>query len=389
MAMLAVTLFAWPQLNAQAKGFKDVPKTHSAYESIDFLSTKKIISGYSDGTFKPSANVTNAQAVSMVVKALKLENKSYKDPGFQDVSKANSNYKSIAIATTYGLVEKTTKFNPNQPITREKMARLLAHQVDVNMSHYNKNVSLFSDVAMNNPYRVYINILLNDGVTTGYNDGTFKPKGNVTRANFSQFLARKLGEGSYWKQYYVKNNSDSYTLRNVPKTLTYEYVGETTRTDVYTLNEDPAWIKSKVTDINYTRTYEANDNSGNFIQVQHQYNTSGFYVKALEDYTGYGGASLYAPLKVGDFQPTYLTLPVDRLSETEKKSLDKFGHLPAFSTIESTSTKLVLDGKTFNDVVVVKFATNQNTWSTKMYIAKNDGILKVEGPDFTYTRKFN
>ncbi|RAV23518.1 S-layer homology domain-containing protein, partial [Staphylococcus warneri] len=41
--------------------FKDVPKSHWSYESIKQVAEKGLVAGYSDGTYKPSAQVTRAE----------------------------------------------------------------------------------------------------------------------------------------------------------------------------------------------------------------------------------------------------------------------------------------------------------------------------------------
>ena len=53
--------------------FSDVPGTHWASGYINVCTTKNILKGYPDGTFKPEANVTNAEIVTMIVRALNRE----------------------------------------------------------------------------------------------------------------------------------------------------------------------------------------------------------------------------------------------------------------------------------------------------------------------------
>ncbi len=49
-----------------------VPSTYWGYAAISNLSSKGIISGYPDGTFKPDASITRAEFAAMLVKALGL-----------------------------------------------------------------------------------------------------------------------------------------------------------------------------------------------------------------------------------------------------------------------------------------------------------------------------
>ena len=48
--------------------FSDVPATHWAYKAIEYMSGKGIISGYGDGTFGPSDNMSYAQYFTLLTK---------------------------------------------------------------------------------------------------------------------------------------------------------------------------------------------------------------------------------------------------------------------------------------------------------------------------------
>src|SRR5690606_31287915 len=50
--------------------------------------------------------------------------------------------------------------------------------------------SSFVDVPYENPYYRFIDAIANEEVTTGYNDGTFRPEETVTRGQFSAFMYR-------------------------------------------------------------------------------------------------------------------------------------------------------------------------------------------------------
>lgn len=184
--MLLLSFVSLPLV--QAATFKDVPSTHSNYVDIDFLSSKGIIQGYKDSTFKPENYVTNRQAAVMLVRALNLFDESYTNPGFSDVPTTDSSYKEIAIATEKGFFPKESKFSPNANITRESMARALA--VAYNLTGTSEIV--FSDVPKTYWAYSHVTQLAANNITTGYNDGTFKPKNEVTRAHFAAFLTRAM-----------------------------------------------------------------------------------------------------------------------------------------------------------------------------------------------------
>lgn len=52
--------------------FSDVPTTHSAQQEIEYLTTGEIINGTIEGEFLPNKEVTRAQAIAMIGRALHL-----------------------------------------------------------------------------------------------------------------------------------------------------------------------------------------------------------------------------------------------------------------------------------------------------------------------------
>ena len=59
-------------LSALAEGpsFSDVPSNHFAYEAVEFLKAGGIISGFSNGTFRPDQKVNRAEALKLIISPL-------------------------------------------------------------------------------------------------------------------------------------------------------------------------------------------------------------------------------------------------------------------------------------------------------------------------------
>lgn len=69
-AVLGVTLLVGGTSLAAAN-FKDVPSNHWARGVIDWGVSERVIAGYPDGTFKPDQRVTEAEFLSMLIRAYK------------------------------------------------------------------------------------------------------------------------------------------------------------------------------------------------------------------------------------------------------------------------------------------------------------------------------
>ncbi|WP_394188531.1 trypsin-like peptidase domain-containing protein [Paenisporosarcina quisquiliarum] len=184
---LLIILVALPLQTFAANKFSDV-KTY--INEINFLVNEEIINGYPDGTFRPTEFVTKKQIAVMMSRTLKLDLNNVTDPGFKDVSKSNSAYREIAAVVNAGIMPKGTNFNPGSPGTREMMARAIV----IGLNLQGDTSIKFNDVYLNNPNKSYISILADNNITTGYEDGTFKPFSSLTRAHFSAFLARALND---------------------------------------------------------------------------------------------------------------------------------------------------------------------------------------------------
>ena len=71
-------MFLWrvagcPAPKAVSKSpFSDVPKTHTFYKAVSWAASYKITTGFSDGTFRPSAECTRGQCVAFIYRMLNL-----------------------------------------------------------------------------------------------------------------------------------------------------------------------------------------------------------------------------------------------------------------------------------------------------------------------------
>ena len=190
-------------LNIAAEGvqkneiFKDV----TSYEKeIKQLVELGIINGYPDGTFKPYNSITRAQGVAMIIREMNLNTSNRPNPNFKDIDSKYQFYDEIAAAVDEGIIDGFTDgtFGPNKEMTRSQMAKILvgAYQLKLKESESKS----FKDVPATYWAHDYINILASNGITVGYEDGTFNPAGNLSRLHFSLFLSRYINE--------VKNESE-------------------------------------------------------------------------------------------------------------------------------------------------------------------------------------
>ncbi|WP_339820198.1 S8 family serine peptidase [Paenibacillus sp. FSL R7-0216] len=105
-----------------------------AVDAIEILASKDILAGSLDGSFHPETQVTRAEFVSMLVRALELK----ADPNaasavsFSDVPAGSWYEEAVKIATSRGLISGYASgiFAPDRPITRGEMAVVLSKALE-------------------------------------------------------------------------------------------------------------------------------------------------------------------------------------------------------------------------------------------------------------------
>jgi hypothetical protein len=113
--------------------FNDVPAGSTFYTYIETAASNQIVSGYSDGTFRPNANVTRGQLSKIVV-------------------------------TAASHVFQWSILNPAQ--------------------------ASFSDVPAGSAFFTYVETAVCHGVVSGYSDSTFRPNNNAIRAQIAKIVCR-------------------------------------------------------------------------------------------------------------------------------------------------------------------------------------------------------
>lgn len=177
------------------KEFKDVPKDFWAYDVINVLASRHIIKGMDDDNFAPNAKITRAQFAALMIRALGIEEKPYKGE-FEDVKEGAWYANAIEAAYQEGIMlGDGKKMRPDDPITREEMAAVIMRVYSKLTGYKEENIgnTTFGD---NNKISQWArNVVANAvklGIVKGYEDNTFKPKGNATKAEAAAMLYRIL-----------------------------------------------------------------------------------------------------------------------------------------------------------------------------------------------------
>ncbi len=178
------------------KLFSDVSGDNWAYDAIDYLNEKEILSGYEDGSFKPDGMVTRGEFIKIVVNAFSLL-PSDKKVEFNDVNDNDWFKFYVDIAGGNGIVsgDNLGNFNPNGNITREDIATILYRALTLKGEKLSKDFKTFADSENISEYALNaVNALTAEGIMSGYPDNTLKPKNSATRAEVSMLIFKILNK---------------------------------------------------------------------------------------------------------------------------------------------------------------------------------------------------
>ncbi|WP_338657303.1 S-layer homology domain-containing protein (plasmid) [Sporosarcina psychrophila] len=172
--------------------FKDVTTKSPYYDIIHTMRDQGIVSGFEDGTFRANESISRKHAAALVSRAKKLPAvKPFVK--FKDVSESNTYFNDIKKLQQAGIFVADAKgnLNPNQPITRAEMAKILAIAFDLK----GKAGKDFPDVPKSHSAYDYVSAIYANEVTTGDN-GVFKPDAPLTRAHYAVFMYRAMNHKS-------------------------------------------------------------------------------------------------------------------------------------------------------------------------------------------------
>jgi len=110
-----------------ANAFYDVNQTDKYYPAIDFLQKHNVISGYEDGTFKPSNVISRAEFVKIIIKSIGLQTNSAVSEKFKDIDETAWYAPYINKAQAEGILNGYTDgtFRPSNPVTKAEALKII------------------------------------------------------------------------------------------------------------------------------------------------------------------------------------------------------------------------------------------------------------------------
>jgi hypothetical protein len=183
--------------------FSDVWAEYWAFDYIKWSYCRGIISGYSDGTFRPEANTTRGQLAKMVVLAagfpLVLPAGA---PHFSDVPPDQPFYRYIEVAWSHNVVSgyQDGTFQPSALVTRAQLAKMIVQARGLSL--VDPPVARFQDVPRESWAYRYVETAAAHSIVSGYDCGApgescpgfyYRPNVPATRAQLTKLLYQAFG----------------------------------------------------------------------------------------------------------------------------------------------------------------------------------------------------
>lgn len=168
---------------------------HWAKDAIAYVTENGLFSGTAQGKFSPNGAMTRGMFVTILGRLAKAEASGYTNSSFTDV-KANAYYKPyIQWACEKGIAKgvSETTFTPDQSITREQMAVMMASYAKATgfeLPQVNKEITFADNGQISSYAKEAVKQMQMVGVLAGKNDNKFDPKGTATRAEVSAVIKR-------------------------------------------------------------------------------------------------------------------------------------------------------------------------------------------------------
>ncbi|MDN4473597.1 S-layer homology domain-containing protein [Demequina zhanjiangensis] len=172
--------------------FDDVAAELVGFDRVTWMGVEGVSTGYADGTYRPDSLVTRKHMAQFLYRFEGRPDvaRTSKSP-FSDIAMGSPGYDAIAWMSQEGVSTGYAdgEYKPLNYVTRKHMAMFmyrLAGSPDVKMP----SRSPFTDIKAGEPGYAAIVWMAQEGISVGYNDGSFKPDTYVTRKHMAFFLSR-------------------------------------------------------------------------------------------------------------------------------------------------------------------------------------------------------
>lgn len=172
--------------NKDAGGFSDINEDHWAYSYVMSLYNYGVISGYEDGSFRPDALITRGEFIKLITDSLNINGDPASSISFTDVKAGDWVYPYVQRFASAGGISgyEDGSAGVGRNISREDAAVFIERALIIKDTAFiDAEADGFTDEDDISDYaKDAVKTLCGANIIAGFEDGSFMPKENLTRA---------------------------------------------------------------------------------------------------------------------------------------------------------------------------------------------------------------
>lgn len=342
--------------------FSDVPQSHWAFGYIAELVNDNVLSGYPDGKFYPSNNVTRAEFAKIMISASGVKVNPATSTSFSDVAVTDWYCPYIESAkeflTGYNY-SGSAMYLPNKAAIREDIAVALVKLkgYDVSVADLGMLQTMFSDYdSISETAKRYVAVAVARGLVSGYDDGTFKGQQSITRAEAATLIWRANQYGADNK--ILGSETETVATSDTTTTQNQTTVTEEKKTENKVQEEKKPYVMKTIASAmpkTECREYYNTLNDGNAMTL---YDDCIYYIDDEDD-------SVYKIDVSTGKKSLYVDTSKFAFVETEEQTVDENEEVTEtvetgeYDEVEEEITETVTDEETGEEKEVTKTVTKQ------------------------------
>lgn len=372
----AVTLISCS--SALAADYSDVNQSAWYASYVNKISELNAFSGYEDGTFRPDNQITQEEFIKTVVCLICGELNESNAPTVKNTW--NSKWSSWAVpyldkAFELGLItEQDTMFKlVGIPCNRGEMAKVITRAVEYlkedSVADTSTYITKLKDYSrMKEEYKPYVLQAYAKGILSGYDDGTFRDDGLLTRAEASSVLVRLIDKNE-------RINSDETLYDYFGRKVTWT---EPLRTDV------PEQYQVSMSDISISQAIydEAVVNGGNISTKTLSRSKAMMFEDLVLQSIKYDGDTI--TLTVPDYLPESQRWAIEIAYWDTDKDYD-FTMMKSYY-IDKSGTYEFNDIKVLEQISIKVLPLNSNSFTSGIFIdnGANLSLERLDKPEVSF-----
>ena len=170
--------------SAVLAAFPDVDSSHPHFDAVEYVQSNNIVSGFSDGEYKPDQSITRAEFTKIIINAIYKE--TIANDG--DLMVIAGNLGTRMGGGTDGEITYYSNFPDVETYSEESRGRQYCVINELNEENCDSWFEI-QEVKTGNVFSIQVGIAKASGVINGYSDGNFYPENPITVAEASKIIS--------------------------------------------------------------------------------------------------------------------------------------------------------------------------------------------------------